>query len=95
MQKEFESLEENQVWDLVELPKDRRVVGSKWVFKRKIGENGKVERYKARLVAQGYSQKFNMNHARKNASRYVNKRIVTREVRETEKYDRNDEYRLC
>lgn len=62
MQKEFESLEENQVWDLVELPKDRRVVGSKWVFKRKIGENGIIERYKARLVAQGYSQKFGLDY---------------------------------
>ena len=40
-----------KVWDLVELPNDRKVVGSKWVFKTKQGADGAVERYKARLVA--------------------------------------------
>ena len=58
MQKELESLENNDVLDLVDLPEGRRVVGSRWVFKRKVGSNGIVERYKARLVARGYSQKF-------------------------------------
>ena len=48
------------VWNLVEVPKDRKVVGSKWVFKKKVGANGSVERYKARLVAQGFSQKFGL-----------------------------------
>ena len=46
----------NNVWDLVELPKNARVVNCKWIFKHKIGATGLVERYKARLVAQGYSQ---------------------------------------
>ena len=41
---------------MVELPKDRKAVGSKWVFKTKRSANGTVERHKARLVAQGYSQ---------------------------------------
>ena len=62
MQKEIQSLDENHVWDLVESPKDRQVVGTKWVFRRKVGENGVVERYKARLVAQGYSQKFGQDY---------------------------------
>ena len=62
MQKEIQSLDENHVLDLVESPKDRQVVGSKWVFRRKVGENGVVERYKARLVAQGYSQKFGQDY---------------------------------
>ena len=37
MEKEFESLRENNVWELVELPQDRTAVGSKWVFKAKVG----------------------------------------------------------
>lgn len=39
------------------------MVGSKWVYKTKIGENGTVERYKARLVAQGYTQKYGADYA--------------------------------
>ena len=62
MQKEMESLTTNDVWDLVELPSDRTVVGSKWVFKLKTDADGKVERHKARLVAQGFSQKFGLDY---------------------------------
>ena len=53
---EMESLKAIDVYDLVELPKDKKVIGSKWIFKRKINADGSVERYKARLVAQGFSQ---------------------------------------
>ena len=62
IQKEMDSLYENEVWDLVKLPKDRNAVGSKWVFKQKVGSNGQVERYKARLVAQGFSQKHGLDY---------------------------------
>ena len=58
----MKSLRENEVWDLVELPKDRSPVGSKWVYKLKTGADGSVERYKARLVAQGFSQKFGTDY---------------------------------
>ena len=58
MRAELESLQKNQVWDLVEQPKDRKIVGSKWVFKVKTDSEGNLERYKARLVAQGCSQKY-------------------------------------
>jgi hypothetical protein len=56
MEEEMDALEKNKTWDLVELPKDRRVVGCKWVYKLKKGVDGRNERYKARLVAKGYSQ---------------------------------------
>ena len=62
MEKEMESLLVNEVWDLVELPKDRKAVGSKWVFKTKRGANGAVERHKARLVAQGYLQQYGQDY---------------------------------
>ena len=58
MNEEMESLHANDVWDLIELPKGRKAIGSKWVFKLKVNAEGVVERYKARLVAQGFSQKF-------------------------------------
>ena len=48
MDKEMQSIHENDVWNLVELPKQRKAIGFKWVFKRKVGADGSVERYKAR-----------------------------------------------
>jgi hypothetical protein len=62
MKAEMDSLIENEVWDLVERPKDRKTIGSKWVFKEKVGADGSVERYKARLVAQGYSQQYGLDY---------------------------------
>ena len=47
MEKEMNSLEKNNVWELVELPSGRKRVGSKWVFKVKTDEDGNVERFKA------------------------------------------------
>ena len=58
----MESLKANDVWDLVELPSDRAVIGSKWVFKLKTDADGNVEQHKARLVAQGFSQKFELDY---------------------------------
>ena len=62
MEKEIESLRENDVWELVDLPKGRKAVGSKWVFKVKTDAEGSVERFKARLVAQGFSQKSGIDY---------------------------------
>ncbi|KAG8474280.1 hypothetical protein CXB51_033820 [Gossypium anomalum] len=53
----MESLHKNKTWDLVKLPKGKKTVRCKWVFKKKEGTPGVEElRYKARLVAKGYSQ---------------------------------------
>ena len=52
MKAEIDSLHENDVWKLVKLPKDRKPVGSKWVFKVKTNADGSFEICKARLVAQ-------------------------------------------
>jgi hypothetical protein len=56
MHEELENFERNQVWNLVESPRDLNVIGTKWVLKNKQGEVGEVVRNKARLVAQGLSQ---------------------------------------
>ena len=42
---ELESIHKNDVWDLVKLPSGRKPVGSKWVFKRKLNDEGAIERY--------------------------------------------------
>jgi hypothetical protein len=42
---------------LVDLPNNRKPIGSKWIFKRKLNASGCVEKYKARLVAKGYTQR--------------------------------------
>ena len=56
MDREIESLRTNKVWKLTTLPPGKRAVGSKWVYKVKTGGDGAIERYKARLVAQGFNQ---------------------------------------
>ncbi|CAI7860611.1 unnamed protein product, partial [Closterium sp. NIES-54] len=57
MEKELASIKENDVFELVDPPKGAYLVGCKWVLKKKLGADGSVERYKARLVAQGYTQR--------------------------------------
>ena len=56
MQEELNQFERNKVWKLVPKPKNRTVIGTKWVFRNKMDENGIVTRNKARLVAKGYSR---------------------------------------
>jgi transposase InsO family protein len=43
-------------WELVDKPPDRKIIGCKWVFKRKLDGNGKISRYRSRLVVKGYNQ---------------------------------------
>ncbi|KAL3689055.1 hypothetical protein R1sor_015364 [Riccia sorocarpa] len=56
MDEELNSSREHGTWELALLPHGRKIVGSKWVFRTKLVVDGTVERFKARLVAQGYSQ---------------------------------------
>eukprot|EP00253_Pinus_taeda_P029789 PITA_29789 len=53
---EMASLHKNEAWDLVELSGRRKPIDRKWVFKKKTNAEGKVDKYKARLIAKGYSQ---------------------------------------
>ncbi|GJY34031.1 retrovirus-related pol polyprotein from transposon TNT 1-94 [Tanacetum coccineum] len=56
MQEELDQFVTNYVWSLVPPPNNQTVIGTKWVFKNKLDENGVVSRNKARRVAQGYNQ---------------------------------------
>lgn len=56
MDAEFNSLLKNETFELVNLPKGRKAIKTKWVYKRKTDANDNVTRYKARLVAKGFSQ---------------------------------------
>ncbi|GKF91327.1 ribonuclease H-like domain-containing protein, partial [Tanacetum coccineum] len=53
----MDALLRNDTWEIVNLPKDRKAIGSKCIFKIKSKSSGKIDRYKTRLVAQGFNQK--------------------------------------
>lgn len=55
--KEMNAFDELDVWELMPKPHGANVVGVRWVYDIKIDEDGKILRHKARLVAQGFSQK--------------------------------------
>ena len=59
---EYDSLMANETWELVELPEGHKAIGCKWVFKVKYGSHGKAERFKGRLVAKGYAQKYGIDY---------------------------------
>uniref|UniRef100_A0A2N9I8F7 Integrase catalytic domain-containing protein n=1 Tax=Fagus sylvatica TaxID=28930 RepID=A0A2N9I8F7_FAGSY len=63
MVEENESLSKNKTWELTELPKGKKPIGCKWVFKKKEAVSEKEgERFKARLVAKGYSQRHGIDY---------------------------------
>lgn len=56
MDEEMNALSANKTWSLVPLPRGKRAIDSKWVYKVKYKSNGEIERHKAHLVAKGYKQ---------------------------------------
>ena len=53
MEEEITTLKRNDTWDLVPFLEGQKPIGCKWVFKRKMGSYGSIEKYKAYLVAKG------------------------------------------
>lgn len=62
MEEELESINKNEVWELVDLSKDRKPIGCKWVLKKKLKLDGTIDIYKARLVAKGFTQKEGIDY---------------------------------
>jgi histone deacetylase 1/2 len=62
MDVEFEALIKNKTWHLVPPPRGRNIIDSKWVWKIKRKANGTVDRYKGRLVAKGYTQRYGIDY---------------------------------
>jgi hypothetical protein len=56
MQEEYNSLLDNQTWDLVPLPSWRKIFICRWVYTTKSTVNGQISRYKAKLVVKGFEQ---------------------------------------
>jgi hypothetical protein len=62
IREEMEALMKNKTWNLVALPRGKKIVGCKWVFYVKYKADGSVERYKARLMAKGYTQVYGVDY---------------------------------
>ena len=62
MAEELLALEANSTWDLVPLPAHVSIIGSKWVYSIKVKSDGSLDRYKARLVAQGFKQEYGLDY---------------------------------
>ncbi|GJS44987.1 retrovirus-related pol polyprotein from transposon TNT 1-94 [Tanacetum coccineum] len=62
MQEELNQFIANDVWELVPQLRNMIIIGTKWVFRKKLDENGIVSRNKARLAAQGYNQQEGINY---------------------------------
>ncbi|KAL0342660.1 UNVERIFIED_CONTAM: Retrovirus-related Pol polyprotein from transposon RE2 [Sesamum calycinum] len=56
MKQDLDALEKNETWEVVDIPPDKKAIGSKWVYKLKLKADGSIDRYKARLVAKRYNQ---------------------------------------
>ncbi|KAM1944122.1 hypothetical protein ACFX15_012370 [Malus domestica] len=62
MAEELQALHENNTWTIVKLPKGKKAVGSRWVYKTKFHSDGTIERNKSRLVAQGFTQTYGVDY---------------------------------
>jgi hypothetical protein len=62
MDEKMMALDVNAPWELVALPKDKKEIGYKWVYKVKHNANGSASKYKAKLVAKGYTQTYGIDY---------------------------------
>jgi hypothetical protein len=56
MDEELDQIQKNDTWELFPRPKNKNLIGTKWVFRNKLNKDGQVTRNKERLVCKGYTQ---------------------------------------
>ena len=59
---EMRALQKNETWELTTLPRGKHLVSSKWIFTVKYGADGSIDRFKARLVARGFTQTYGLDY---------------------------------
>lgn len=62
MKEEIEQIEKNKTWTLVPKPEDKNVIGTKWVYRNKLDENGKFTKNKEILFCKGYAQEEGIDY---------------------------------
>jgi hypothetical protein len=62
MDEEMAALDANVIWELVVLPKDKKAIGCKWVYKIKHNADGSMSRYKKKVVTKGYAQTYGIDY---------------------------------
>ena len=62
MREEFSALQRTKTWTLVPRPPGTNVVSCKWIFKLKERSDGSLHKYKARLVARGFTQQYGVDY---------------------------------
>ncbi|KAI5343288.1 hypothetical protein L3X38_011164 [Prunus dulcis] len=62
MNEEMRALQKNVTWELMPLPHGKKTIGCRWIYTVKLKDNGSVERYRARLVAKGYTQRYGIDY---------------------------------
>ena len=62
MQEELKALDQHNTWSITKLPTGKKAVGCKWIYKLKFKSDGSIERHKARLVARGFTQTFEVDY---------------------------------
>lgn len=62
MDEEIASIERNNTLEMVDLPQGHKTISVKWVYKTKLKENGKVDKYKTHIVAKGYKQDVGVDY---------------------------------
>jgi hypothetical protein len=67
VEEEYESIMKNNTWELTELPKHKKSIGCKWIYKPKFKSDGSIDKYKARLVEKRYSQTKGIDYAETSA----------------------------
>ena len=57
MEEKIRMIEKNNTWELVAIPRERKVISLKWIYKIKLNQEGDIQKFKTRLVAKGFTQK--------------------------------------